>query len=184
MSLDNAFTRGELDHWAQRAIRELGEKRLEQSGYLCELKVDGLAIDLVYQGGRLVRAATRGDGRVGEDVTANVKTIKVIPHRLSGSDVLDTLEVRGEVFFAVADFTALNESLVLDGKFFANPATQQPVHCGKRIPESLPRGISASPATASAFLKASPLTGCLTRTQPWIAGLAGQRAPPAGAEPQ
>jgi DNA ligase (NAD+) len=122
MSLDNAFTRAELDHWAQRAIRELGEKRLEQSGYLCELKVDGLAIDLVYQGGRLVRAATRGDGRVGEDVTANVKTIKVIPHRLSGNDVPETLEVRGEVFFAVADFTALNESLVLDGKApFANP---------------------------------------------------------------
>jgi DNA ligase (NAD+) len=122
MSLDNAFNRAELDHWAQRAIRELGEKRLERSGYLCELKVDGLAIDLVYQGGRLERAATRGDGRVGEDVTANVKTIKVIPHRLSGSDVPETLEVRGEVFFAVADFTALNESLVLDGKSpFANP---------------------------------------------------------------
>jgi DNA ligase (NAD+) len=122
MSLDNAFTRGELEHWVQRAIRELGEKRLEQSGYLCELKVDGLAIDLVYQDGRLVRAATRGDGRVGEDVTANVKTIKVIPHRLSGKDAPETLEVRGEVFFAVADFTALNESLVLDGKApFANP---------------------------------------------------------------
>ena len=122
MSLDNAFSREELDHWAQRAIRELGEKRLEQSGYLCELKVDGLAIDLVYQNGRLLRAATRGDGRVGEDVTANVKTIKVIPHRLSGSDIPETLEVRGEVFFAVADFTALNESLVLDGKApFANP---------------------------------------------------------------
>jgi len=122
MSLDNAFSREELDRWAQRAIRELGEKRLEQSGYLCELKVDGLAIDLVYQGGRLVRAATRGDGRVGEDVTANVKTIKVIPHRLSGSDVPETLEVRGEVYFAVADFAALNESLVLGGKApFANP---------------------------------------------------------------
>ena len=122
MSLDNAFSREELDRWAQRAIRELGERRLEQSGYLCELKVDGLAIDLVYQGGRLVRAATRGDGRVGEDVTANVKTIKVIPHRLSGSDVPETLEVRGEVYFAVADFAALNESLVLGGKApFANP---------------------------------------------------------------
>jgi DNA ligase (NAD+) len=122
MSLDNAFSREELDRWAQRAIRELGEKRLEQSGYLCELKVDGLAIDLVYQAGRLVRAATRGDGRVGEDVTANVKTIKVIPHRLSGSDVPETLEVRGEVYFAVADFAALNESLVLGGKApFANP---------------------------------------------------------------
>jgi DNA ligase (NAD+) len=122
MSLDNAFSREELDRWAQRAIRELGEKRLEQSGYLCELKVDGLAIDLLYQGGRLVRAATRGDGRVGEDVTANVKTIKVIPHRLSGSDVPETLEVRGEVYFAVTDFAALNESLVMSGKApFANP---------------------------------------------------------------
>ena len=122
MSLDNAFSRDELDRWTQRAIRELGEKRLEQSGYLCELKVDGLAIDLVYQEGRLVRAATRGDGRMGEDVTANVKTIKVIPHRLSGADIPDTLEVRGEVYFAVADFAALNESLVLAGKApFANP---------------------------------------------------------------
>jgi DNA ligase (NAD+) len=122
MSLDNAFSREELDRWAQRAIRELGEKRLDQSGYLCELKVDGLAIDLVYETGRLVRAATRGDGRMGEDVTANVRTIKVIPDRLSGSDVPDTLEVRGEVYFAVADFTALNESLVLSGKSpFANP---------------------------------------------------------------
>ena len=122
MSLDNAFSREELDRWAQRAIRELGEKRLDQSGYLCELKVDGLAIDLVYEAGRLVRAATRGDGRMGEDVTANVRTIKVIPDRLSGSDVPDTLEVRGEVYFAVADFTALNESLVLSGKPpFANP---------------------------------------------------------------
>jgi DNA ligase (NAD+) len=122
MSLDNAFSREELDRWAQRAIRELGEKRLEQSGYLCELKVDGLAIDLVYQGGRLARAATRGDGRVGEDVTANVKTIKVIPHRLSGRDVPETLEVRGEVYFAVSEFAALNEALVLSGKApFANP---------------------------------------------------------------
>jgi DNA ligase (NAD+) len=122
MSLDNAFSRDELDRWAQRAIRELGEKRLAQSGYLCELKVDGLAIDLVYQGGRLIRAATRGDGRVGEDVTASVKTIKVIPHRLSGTDVPETLEVRGEVYFAVTDFAALNESLVLSGKApFANP---------------------------------------------------------------
>jgi DNA ligase (NAD+) len=122
MSLDNAFSREELARWAQRAIRELGEKRLEESGYLCELKVDGLAIDLVYQGGRLVRAATRGDGRVGEDVTSNVKTIKVIPHRLFGPDVPETLEVRGEVYFAVTDFAALNESLVLSGKApFANP---------------------------------------------------------------
>ena len=122
MSLDNAFSREELGRWAQRAVRELGEKRLEQSGYLCELKVDGLALDLVYEGGRLVRAATRGDGRVGEDVTTNVRTIKTIPDRLTGEDPPSVLEVRGEVFFAVADFTALNESLVAEGKApFANP---------------------------------------------------------------
>ena len=122
LSLDNAFSRDELERWLQRAVRELGEHRLEQSGYLCELKVDGLAIDLVYERGRLVRAATRGDGVVGEDVTANVRTISVIPDRLAGDDVPQLLEVRGEVFFAVADFKALNESLVLDGKApFANP---------------------------------------------------------------
>jgi DNA ligase (NAD+) len=122
MSLDNVFSREELDRWAARAVRELGEKRVEQSGYLCELKVDGLALDLVYEQGRLVRAATRGDGRVGEDVTANVRTIKVIPQRLAGTDVPAVLEVRGEVFFAVEEFTALNASLVLDGKApFANP---------------------------------------------------------------
>ena len=122
MSLDNAFTDEELDRWAARAARELGEKRIEQSGYLCELKVDGLALDLVYEDGRLVRAATRGDGRTGEDVTANVRTIDVIPERLAGDDVPRLLEVRGEVFFAVEDFAALNEQLVADGKApFANP---------------------------------------------------------------
>ena len=73
---------------------ELGEKRILQSGYLCELKVDGLALDLVYEQGRLFRAATRGDGRVGEDVTANVRTITVIPERLRGDDVPRVLEVR------------------------------------------------------------------------------------------
>ncbi len=122
LSLDNAFTREELQKWSERAVRELGEKRLEQSGYLCELKVDGLALDLVYESGRLVSAATRGDGRVGEDVTANVRTIAVIPQRLAGPDVPALLEVRGEVFFGVADFGALNETLVADGRApFANP---------------------------------------------------------------
>ena len=122
MSLDNVFSREELDRWAARAVRELGEARLEKSGYLCELKVDGLALDLVYEQGRLIRAATRGDGRVGEDVTANVRTIKVIPERLTGEDRPDVLEVRGEVFFAVEEFAALNAALVADGKApFANP---------------------------------------------------------------
>ena len=125
LSLDNVFNREELDRWAQRAIRELGEEQISRSGYLCELKVDGLAIDLLYENGRLTRAATRGDGRFGEDVTPNVVTIDSIPRRLTATDqhpIPSTLEVRGEVFFAVEDFARLNESLVADGKApFANP---------------------------------------------------------------
>ncbi len=122
LSLDNAFSRDELDRWAARAVRELGAERVAQSGYLCELKVDGLAVDLVYRQGRLERAATRGDGRVGEDVTANVRTIASVPGRLTGDEIPELLEVRGEVYFAVREFTALNEALVAEGKApFANP---------------------------------------------------------------
>jgi DNA ligase (NAD+) len=117
MSLDNAFTDDELDAWAARVEREVGSG----AAYLCELKVDGLAIDLVYERGRLVRAATRGDGRTGEDVTPNVRAIDNVPSRLSG-DVPELLEVRGEVFFPVASFDELNASLVESGKApFANP---------------------------------------------------------------
>lgn len=122
MSLDNVFSREELERWAARPVRELGEKRVEQSGYLCELKVDGLALDLVYDHGRLTRAATRGDGSVGEDVTANVRTIADIPRVLTTDEPPELLEVRGEVYFAVAEFAALNESLVAEGRApFANP---------------------------------------------------------------
>jgi DNA ligase (NAD+) len=116
LSLDNAFTDEELDAWA---------KRVEQEGhprYLCELKVDGLAVDLVYERGALARAATRGDGRVGEDVTLNMRTLKSVPERLTGKDVPALLEVRGEVYFPAAAFADLNASLVEQGKApFANP---------------------------------------------------------------
>jgi DNA ligase (NAD+) len=122
LSLDNAFSLEELERWAQRAIRELGQQQIERSGFLCELKIDGLAIDLVYENGRLVKGATRGDGRVGEDVTDNVRTIADIPDRLTGDKLPSLLEVRGEVFLSVEEFTKLNESLVADGKApFANP---------------------------------------------------------------
>jgi len=122
MSLDNAFSDEELDSWAARAEREVGD----EAAYLCELKVDGLAIDLVYEHGRLMRGATRGDGRTGEDVTPNVRTIANIPDRLVESDpahpVPALLEVRGEVYFPVEAFEALNASLVADGKVpYANP---------------------------------------------------------------
>lgn len=121
LSLDNAFDEDELRAWAARAAREVGEEAVAGSGFLCELKIDGLALDLVYEQGRLVRAATRGDGRVGEDVTANVRTIGAIPSRLHGEPP-EILEVRGEVFMPLAAFADLNAALVATGgRPFANP---------------------------------------------------------------
>ncbi len=118
MSLDNVFDLTELAGWAERTERDAGGA----VPYLCELKVDGLAINLTYENGRLVRAATRGDGRTGEDVTSNVRTIREIPDRLTGDDVPELLEVRGEIYFPAAAFADLNASLVEQGKApFANP---------------------------------------------------------------
>lgn len=121
LSLDNAFNTDELTAWAARLTNELG-RDLE---YLCELKVDGVALALVYRDGKLVRGATRGDGRTGEDVTLNARTITDVPEQLTGTDefpVPAVLEVRGEVYFRVEDFAALNASLVEEGKApFANP---------------------------------------------------------------
>ena len=121
LSLDDVFNTGELAAWSVRVENELGP----DPNYLCELKVDGVAIALVYRDGRLERAATRGDGRVGEDVTLNARTIGDVPEILTGTSdypVPAVLEVRGEVFFMVADFNNLNASLVEDGKPpFANP---------------------------------------------------------------
>jgi DNA ligase (NAD+) len=117
LSLDNVFTDEEFAAWAHRATREV-----PVPAWLCELKIDGLAVDLVYEDGRLVRAATRGDGVAGEDVTLNVRTIDTVPSRLRGSAVPDLLEVRGEVFLPSAAFEELNERLVADGRApFANP---------------------------------------------------------------
>ncbi len=121
-SLDNAFSAEEMAAWAKRLEREATHQQLVDSGFLCELKVDGLALNLVYENGRLSRGATRGDGRTGEDVTPNVRTIGNVPDELAGDDVPDYLEVRGEVFFAVEDFTELNAQLVEAGKApFSNP---------------------------------------------------------------
>jgi len=117
LSLDNVFTDEDLGGWADRATRLGGA-----GPYLCELKIDGLAIDLVYRDGALVKAATRGDGRTGEDVTPNIRTISAIPARLAGSGYPAVLEVRGEVFMPVEAFGKLNESLLDAGKpAFANP---------------------------------------------------------------
>jgi DNA ligase (NAD+) len=117
-SLDNVFTDEGLESWAARVEREAGTG----AEYLCELKVDGLAVNLTYEDGRLVRGATRGDGRTGEDVTPNVRTIEGVPSRLTGDDVPSVLEVRGEVYFPVAGFEQVNAALGDAGKTpFANP---------------------------------------------------------------
>ncbi|MFV0459596.1 MAG: NAD-dependent DNA ligase LigA [Actinomycetales bacterium] len=117
LSLDNAFSLDELRAWAERVGRDAG-----QVHYLCELKIDGLAINLLYEDGVLVRALTRGDGRTGEDVTLNVRTIEGIPPRLNTPTPPALVEIRGEVFFPVEAFADLNASLVDAGKApFANP---------------------------------------------------------------
>ena len=121
MSLDNVFDYDEMASWVERVNSDAGTK----AEFLCELKIDGVALALVYRNGVLERGVTRGDGRTGEDVSLNARTIEDIPHRLTASDdypIPDVLEVRGEVFFRVEDFEALNASLVADGKApFANP---------------------------------------------------------------
>ncbi|MBA8815923.1 DNA ligase (NAD+) [Microbacterium halimionae] len=118
LSLDNVFSREEFAAWGARVERDAGHPL----AYLCEVKIDGLALSLRYENGRLVTAATRGDGRVGEDVTENVRRIPSIPQRLHGDDIPSLFEVRGEVFFTVDDFTALNaRQEELGDRLFANP---------------------------------------------------------------
>jgi len=125
LSLDNVFAPDELAAWAARVKGEIGPQAAQKAHYLCELKIDGVALALVYRDGRLTRAATRGDGRTGEDVTLNARTIDDVPEKLTGSKefpVPHVLEVRGEVFFRVADFEELNAGLVAEGRPpFANP---------------------------------------------------------------
>ena len=117
MSLDNVFDNDELDTWFDR-IEKAGVKNT----WLCEIKVDGLAINLLYENGRLTRALTRGNGTTGEDVTLNIKTIKSVPTELTGKNLPATLEVRGEVFFPLKAFDELNDALEEAGKpRFANP---------------------------------------------------------------
>jgi DNA ligase (NAD+) len=117
LSLDNVFTLEDLGGWSDRVVKLGGT-----GPFLCELKIDGLAIDLVYRDGALVKAATRGDGRTGEDVTPNIRTISSIPARLKGTGHPAVLEVRGEVFMPVEAFGKLNSSLLDAGKAaFANP---------------------------------------------------------------
>ena len=120
MSLDNVFGTDELDNWFDRVEKSLPAGAVNT--WLCEVKVDGLAINLLYRDGKLVQALTRGNGTTGEDVTLNVKTIGVVPHELKGSGFPSTLEVRGEVFFPIEAFNEFNRVIQEEGKqAFANP---------------------------------------------------------------
>lgn len=118
LSLDNAFSDEELDAWHARAVRALGS----EPSFVCEPKIDGVSVVVVYQDGRYIRGGTRGDGSVGEDVTPNIRTIRGLPARLRGDDVPSWLEVRGEVYLRLEDFATVNEDLGEAGKpLFANP---------------------------------------------------------------
>src|SRR4051812_772435 len=140
LSLDNVFSTDELAVWAQRAERDAGTV----PDYLCELKVDGLAVNLLYENGRLSRGLTRGDGRTGEDVTPNIRTIANVPDRLTSDDVPRVLEVRGEVFFPVARFEELNAALIDAGKVpYANPRNTAAGSLRQKDPRTpAPRGLS------------------------------------------
>ncbi|MFJ5779388.1 NAD-dependent DNA ligase LigA [Streptomyces sp. NPDC093094] len=119
LSLDNVFDDAGLAAWAERVAKDVGTP---DHHFLCELKVDGLAVNLTYENGRLVRAATRGTGRIGEDITPNVMTIAEIPHRLTGEHVPRLVEIRGEVYFPMDAFAGLNARRVAAGeKPYANP---------------------------------------------------------------
>ncbi|QIP84504.1 NAD-dependent DNA ligase LigA [Streptomyces sp. Tu 2975] len=119
LSLDNAFDDAELAAWAERVARDVGAPGYH---FLCELKVDGLAVNLTYEKGRLTRAATRGDGRVGEDITPNARTIAGVPDRLKGDRIPDLVEIRGEVYFPMEQFQELNARRVAAGEQpYANP---------------------------------------------------------------
>lgn len=118
LSLDNAFSPAELKAWATRVERALAGP----VSYACELKIDGVAVALTYERGRLVRGATRGDGRVGEDITPNVRTVRTVPPRLLVEDPPAVLEVRGEIYLPLRAFEELNEELTAAGaRPFANP---------------------------------------------------------------
>ncbi|KAA9393787.1 NAD-dependent DNA ligase LigA [Kocuria coralli] len=122
-SLEDVFSIEEFTAWVTRAEASIATlHQAPEARWLTELKIDGLAVNLLYRNGKLVRAATRGDGTTGEDVTHNVQTIKTIPRQLHGDDVPEEIEIRGEIFISTQDFKKVNEERVAEGKSpFANP---------------------------------------------------------------
>jgi DNA ligase (NAD+) len=183
MSLDNAFTEDDVRAWADRVLREVGGDAGRGSppgGYLCELKIDGLAIAVVYENGRLVRAATRGDGRTGEDVTLNVRTIATVPEVLRGDPATHPrlIEVRGEVFFPVTAFEALNAAQVEAGKApFANPRNAAAGSLRQKDPRVTAQRALAMYAHGVGAMRAQPGTPRMTEQSELYALLASWGVP-------
>src|SRR4029079_5459638 len=148
LSLDNAFGEEDVTDFVGRIRRFLSLKEDEPLLFTAECKIDGLSMNLRYQNGELVNAATRGDGAEGEDVTANIKTLKDVPHKLKGRDVPDVCEVRGEVYITKADFLDLNKRQAeAGGQVFANPRNSAAGSLRQKDPAitaSRPLGLFAS----------------------------------------
>jgi DNA ligase (NAD+) len=172
-SLDNAFTDEELTAWVERV--EGAVDRFPP--VLCELKIDGLAVDIVYRAGRLISVATRGDGRVGEDVTYNAQFIPAIPARLTptGEAVVPALvEVRGEVFFPVADFERINdEQLALGRSPFANPRNTAAGTLRQRI-DRREEELAKATAALEAARARSATGGTIERAEGRVARMAAE----------
>ncbi|MGO2542760.1 MAG: NAD-dependent DNA ligase LigA [Specibacter sp.] len=158
-SLEDVFSLEELEAWLVKAAASVEKRRGQAPQWLTELKIDGLAVNLLYRDGVLVRAATRGDGTMGEDITHNVATIKDIPQKLHGSNFPVEVEIRGEVFIASKDFAVLNEQMVAAGKApFANPRNsaagslrqKNPAETAKRPLSMFVHGIGAREGLSTA----------------------------------
>lgn len=160
-SLDNVFDDAELESWLSRIVKDLSAEPV----YLGELKIDGLAVDLVYRNGMLASVATRGDGRVGEDVTYNSQFISAIPRALTGTPP-KLLEVRGEIYFTLADFNKLNDEVVALGKSaFANPRNAAAGSLRQRIDRREEEIVKATNNPKSSAAKLSSLRDDLMHAQ-------------------
>jgi len=167
-SLDNVESIGELEAWRDRVARILGH---EPSAYACELKIDGLAISLVYEEGRLVRGATRGDGVTGEDITANVRTIVDIPHALR-ADAPSVIEVRGEIYMPVSAFDELNERQAAEGKPpYVNPRNTAAGSVRQKDPAVTATRRLSLWAYQIGYLEAGPPLATHTERMAWLAEL-------------
>ena len=176
-SLDNAMNFDELEAWNERLVGSLGR---QPPGYSCELKIDGLAVSLTYESGRLVRAATRGDGAVGEDVTANARTIRSVPLDLR-SDPPAVMEVRGEIYLPVSEFAALNERQAQAGQQpYINPRNTAAGSVRQKDPSATASRNLAVWIYQLGYIEGGPSFTTHTEQMAWLSDL-GLRVNPANA---